>query len=203
MPVRIERTFQVREPVEKVWKLLSDPASVVTCVPGAQLTEKVDDRNFKGAVSVKVGPSVTDYKGEVRIERLDEQAHEIELVGKGLDVRGRGSASMKMTGKLRSLPNGVTEVAAISEVNVVGTLAQFGSRMIQDVSDFMFGEFVRRFQQQLQQTLSPAGDAAPVTEPPPTLPPAKPVNALSLLFAVLVSSIGRIVARILGRAHQT
>ena len=187
MAVRVEKKFQVKEPLEKVWKLLSDPASVATCVPGAQLTEKVDERTFKGSVSVKVGPSVTDYKGEVRIERLDAQAHEIELVGKGLDVRGRGSASMKMTGTLRSLPDGVTEVAAISEVNVVGALAQFGGRMIQDVSDFMFGEFVKRFQQQLQQMPQ---DAAPV-------------NAISLMLSVLRAAVARFFARFFGRAHET
>src|SRR5215472_13522932 len=104
--VRIEKTFQVKEPVETVWAFLSDPRKVVTSVPGAQLIEAVDDRTFKGSISVKVGPSVTDYKGEVHIERLDHATHEIELVGKGQDVRGRGSASMKMTGRVRSLPEG-------------------------------------------------------------------------------------------------
>src|SRR5215472_10850880 len=109
MAVRVEKTFQVQEPVEKVWAFLSDPRKVVTCVPGAQITEQVDDKNYKGAISVKVGPSVTDYRGEVQIVRLDAQNHEIEILGKGQDVRGRGSASMKMTGKLRALPDGGTE----------------------------------------------------------------------------------------------
>src|SRR5262249_43143546 len=104
MAVRIEKTFQVPEPVEKVWAFLSDPRKVVTSVPGAQITEEVDERNYKGAISWKVSPSVTDYKGEVQIGRLDPAADEIEILGKGQDVRGKGSAQMKMTGKLRELP---------------------------------------------------------------------------------------------------
>jgi carbon monoxide dehydrogenase subunit G len=100
MAVRIEKTFQVKEPVEIVWALLKDPRAVANFVPGAKITESVDERTFKGAISVKVGPTLTDFKGELRVERLDEQSHEIELVGKGQDVRGKGSASMKMTGKL-------------------------------------------------------------------------------------------------------
>src|SRR5580658_6780644 len=75
MAVRIEKTFEVSEPIDKVWALLSDPRKVVSCVPGAKLTEAVDDRTFKGAISVKVGPSLTEFKGEVKIVRLDEQAH--------------------------------------------------------------------------------------------------------------------------------
>ena len=115
MALQISKTFQVNEPVEKVWSFLSDPMQVAACVPGAQITEKVDDQTYKGAISVKVGPSVTDYKGEVQIVRLDNENHEIEILGKGRDVRGRGSASMKMTGKLRALDNGGTEVISTSE----------------------------------------------------------------------------------------
>src|SRR5277367_2964242 len=126
----IEKTFQVKEPVEQVWSLLSDPKRVATCVPGAKITEQVDDKTYKGTISVKVGPSATDYKGELEIVRRDAENHELEMIGKGQDVKGRGSASMKMTGKLRGLDDGGTEVTSISEVNVVGILAQMGSRVI-------------------------------------------------------------------------
>ncbi len=100
---------------------------------------------------MKVGPSVTDYRGEVQIVRVDNQNHEIEILGKGQDVRGRGSASMKMTGKLRTLDSGGTEVTSTSELNVVGILAQMGSRVIGEVSNIMFGEFTKNFQARLAQ----------------------------------------------------
>ena len=209
MAVRIEKTFQVKDPIDKVWRLLSDPRNVATCVPGAQITEAVDERTFKGSVSVKVGPSVTNYKGDVHFERLDAAAHEMELVGKGLDVTGRGSASMKMTGRLRSLPDGGTEVATVAEVNVVGILAQFGGRMIHDVSDIMFGEFTKRFEQQLAQTVEPA--AAPVGQgadgaqtatdlataaPTPAAP--EPVNAPAIFFRALGTAVLRFFRRLFG-----
>ena len=54
---------------------------MAACVPGAQITEQVDEKTYKGAIRVKVGPSVTDYKGEVQIVRLDAQNHEIEMSG--------------------------------------------------------------------------------------------------------------------------
>ena len=135
MAIEIKKTFQLKEPIEQVWSLLSDPRRVAACVPGAKITEQVDEKTYKGTISVKVGPSATDYKGELEIVRLDAANHEIEILGKGQDVRGRGSASMKMTGKLRSLEDGGTEVKSISEVNVVGILAQMGSRMINEVSN--------------------------------------------------------------------
>ena len=154
MALRIEKTFQVSQPIEKVWSLLSDPAKVASCVPGAQITEKIDEKTYKGSISVKVGPSLTDYKGEVQILRLDPQNHEIEIQGKGQDVRGRGSASMTMTGRLATLTDGATQVTSISEVNVVGILAQMGSRVITEVSNIMFDKFSQNFQALLQQPVA-------------------------------------------------
>jgi uncharacterized protein len=175
MALKIEKTFAVDEPVEKVWAVLSDPRKVATCVPGAQITGQVDEKAYKGAIKVKVGPSVTDYTGEVQIVRLDTENHEIEILGKGQDVRGRGSASMKMTGKLRALPSGGTEVTSVSEINVVGILAQMGSRVITEVSNIMFGEFVKNFQTRLQQPSDAAEGQAASAE-------AQPVNATSLAW---------------------
>ena len=179
MAIEIEKTFQVKEPIEQVWSLLSDPKRVATCVPGARITEQVDEKTYKGTISVRVGPSATDYKGELEIVRLDPKNHEMEILGKGQDVRGRGSASMKMTSKLRSLEDGGTEVTSVSEVNVVGILAQMGSRVISEVSNIMFQQFTKNFQALLQQ---PADAPAPE---------AKPISAASLAWAAAKGAFHR------------
>ncbi len=179
MAIPIEKSFQVKEPVDQVWALLSDPRKVATCVPGAKITEQVDDKTYKGTISVKVGPSATDYKGELEIVRLDPENHELEMIGKGQDVKGRGSASMKMTSKARSLEDGGTEVTSIAEVNVVGILAQMGARMINEVSNIMFAQFIRNFQANLEH---PA-DAASAE--------AKPISAASLAWAAAKGALHR------------
>jgi len=190
MAIKIEKTFQVTEPLETVWKFISDPRKVAHCLPGAQITETVDDRTFKGVIKVQVGPSVTDYKGQVHIERLDDQQHEIELVGKGQDVRGKGSASMKMTGKVRSLPDGNTEVASVAEINVVGLLAQMGARMIQEVSNKMFAEFTSNLRVRLEQERNPGVDPANTQN---TEGEAQPIKAIPLVASVVTESAVRFV----------
>jgi len=193
MAIRIEKTFQVQEPLETVWKFIRDPRKVANCLPGAQITETLDDRTFKGVIKVQVGPSVTDYKGQVHIERLDDQQHEIELVGKGQDIRGKGSASMKMTGKVQSLPDGSTEVASVAEVNVVGLLAQLGARMIQEVSNKMFAEFTSNLRVRLEQEKIPEGDPAKTQN---TAEEPQPINALPLVASVVRDSAVGFVRRI-------
>jgi uncharacterized protein len=196
--LRIEKTFQVSEPIEKVWSFLSDPTKVASCVPGAQITEKIDEKNYKGAISVKVGPSVTDYKGEVQILRLDPQNHEIEIQGKGQDVRGRGSASMTMTGKLATLAGGATQVTSTSEVNVVGILAQMGSRVITEVSNIMFEKFSQNFQALLQQAADqPAVATAATTDAatpgPPLVQAAAPIEGGSIAWLAFKRMFGNLL----------
>ena len=186
MAVTSEQTFQVQAPIAQVWALLSDPRKVATCVPGATITEQVDDKTYRGSISVKVGPSVTDYKGSVQIVRMDAQNYELEILGKGQDVRGKGSASMKMTGKLRSLPGGGTEVISVSEVNVIGILAQMGARVINEVSNVMFQEFTRSFQERLQQESTDAQASGASNAPAPA---ARPISGLSLVLKGLWSAI--------------
>lgn len=171
MAMQIEKTFRVEEPIERVWNLLSDPRRVAVCVPGAKITEQVNETTYKGAISVKVGPSATDYKGELQIVRLDTANHQIEIVGKGRDVKGRGSASMKMTGTARALESGGTQVTSVSELTVIGILAQMGARVINEVSNIIFAQFIKNFQTELQRP----GDA-PQTE-------AKPLSAASVAWA--------------------
>ena len=123
-------------------------------------------RNYKGAISVKVGPSVTNYKGSLQVVRLDPKAREIEILGKGQDVRGKGSASMKLTGAIHALADGSTEVKSVSELNVVGMLAQLGSRVISEVSNVLFQQFVANLQKQLEgsgETAEAPATAAPIS----------------------------------------
>ena len=86
---------------------------------------------------------------------------------------------MKMTGKLRALPDGGTEVAGISEITITGLLAQFGSRVVEEVSNQMFTEFSSSLQQSLQAT----GNRSGVAEK------AKPLRALPLVLAAVRNMI--------------
>jgi len=207
MKVTIDKTFKVSAPIDQVWVLLSDPNKVVGCVPGAGITETVDDRNYKGTVSMKVGPVVTNFKGDILIEVLDAERHKLVLKGDGVDAKGKGSASMTMTGDLKALDGGGTEVATSMEVSVIGRLAQFGARLMEDVSNRMFDQFVDCFEKKLAPSAVTEVSAAPGTpgsgeslakavSDEPAQP--EPIKALPLFFSVLGGAIVRFFRRLLG-----
>lgn len=144
MEATIKKNFTLEEPIEKVWAGLSDPMRISGCVPGATITEKVDDTNYKGEVTLKFGPIKSKYDGLITIEKMDNENHDMTLVGKGLDSKGKGSAEMTMNGDAKAVGEN-TEVDFQMVVNIQGTLAQFGSRLINDVSDQLMNQFVDNF----------------------------------------------------------
>ena len=144
MEATITKQFSLEEPLEKVWAGLSDPMRISGCVPGATITEKVDETNYKGEVTMKFGPIKAKYDGLITIQEMDNDHHKMELVGKGLDSKGKGNAEMTMNGV--AVSNGDnTDVDFKMVVNIQGTIAQFGSRLINDVSAQLMNQFVDNF----------------------------------------------------------
>ncbi|HWZ43893.1 MAG TPA: SRPBCC family protein [Candidatus Saccharimonadales bacterium] len=160
MSITFEKSFCTPAAIDKAWKFVSDPMQVVRCIPGAKITGQVDAHTFAGLIQMKMGASTATYAGTVKVLRVDENTHEVEIMGKGKDTTGRGSASLKMTGRVRPLATGGSEVTGTLEMNVLGLLAQIGSRLFSDVSSYMFNEFTSSVQGRLKSEL--AADAAEV-----------------------------------------
>lgn len=188
MQVTLKNSFTIDQPIERVWKFLSDPYKVAPCLPGAEILEAVDEKTYKGAIKMKLGPFTSQFKGEVTIEHLDEAAHEIRMVGKGKDVKGTGSASMTISGKLKALPDGGTEMESQSDLIISGKLAQFGSRMIEDVSKSMFRKFTEAFSARL--AAEAAGEAPPETDPGDNA-----VSVTEVAGAVVRGAMGRLFGK--------
>ena len=160
MNTLIEKEFDIEQPIDLVWKSLADPEDIVVCVPGAAITEKLDDRNYKGEVVTKFGPIKAKYAGDIEIQELDEANYKMVLKGRGLDSKGKGSADMLMNGTLTEV-DGKTNVKFSMDITIVGMLAQFGSRLINDVSDQLLNQFVANFKKKLASS-APAAPASAV-----------------------------------------
>jgi uncharacterized protein len=207
MPMEISKTFVVNASAEAVWGLLTDPQRVARCLPGAAITNQVDEQTHAGTITVKVGPVAATYKGTMRFERLDAATRTAEIVAAGQDVRGKGGADMRMTSRLVEREAGGTEVAISSQVNVMGILAQFGRGMIQDVSDQMFDKFVAAVRAELETPGVTPSSSSPQVSGNQIMPVAsgvvrlgeatgtEPIEVLSFGSAVVGRAAGRAALR--------
>jgi carbon monoxide dehydrogenase subunit G len=194
MAFKIEERFEVRAPVERVWKYLIDPARVVECLPGAELVEMTDAQNFVGAIKVKVGPLAMSYKGKAKFTEVNEETHHVRMVGDGREVGGSGSTKVTMLSTVAPLASGGgSEVVVNAEVELVGKIVQFGRGMIEEVSRQMF----RQFSTCVRAKLEVVEDAQP-TEPPVETE-AKAVAAAPLAFRALWAIIVRFFKGLFGK----
>ncbi len=229
MAIDIQETFQVRAPIDLVWRFLLDPQQVAPCMPGAELDEIVDAQTFHGNVKIKVGAITTRYKGKVHLTKVDEAARQIEMSAEGRETGG-GTAKGTMHAEMRTLPEGLTEVVAKASVDLTGKIMQVGRGMIQGVSHQLFLQFVAAVQSHLEPIAAAAAAsaaAAPVaaaTAPaaaasgngaaeaprvviPEVLPPPLPrpqveaqaIRIVPIVMNVLWTAIARFFRRLLGR----
>jgi carbon monoxide dehydrogenase subunit G len=207
MGLRFEHAFVVKAPADRVWAYLTDPYRVAPALPGAAITEKVDEQTYAGNITVKVGPVSARYKGTVRFVKLDPASRTADIAAFGQDMSGRGGADMKMTSRLTERAPGETEVSVVSEVSVTGMLAQLGRGMMQDVSDQMLRKFTEAMRAELERPESAASAPAPAvaaaataapaspTAPVPAPAPAPPIEVVSFGSQI----VGRAAGRALGR----
>ena len=183
MAFKIEERFEVQAPVERVWKYLIDPARVVECLPGAELIEMKDDRNFAGAIKVKVGPLAMSYKGNAKFTEVNEETHEVRMVGDAREVGGSGSTKVSMLSTVAPLAGGGSEVLVNADIDLVGKIVQFGRGMIEEVSRQMFRQFSSCVKQHLEIPEEPQAQKVE--------PETKSVSGISLAFHALWAIIVR------------
>lgn len=149
MKTQLEKSFEVPQGSDLVWEHLIDPNKVMDCVPGVSIDEKVGENHYKGKVGMKFGPIGAKYDADIFYDLIDAANRKIILTGKGVDVKGQGSADMTMTMNITDREDGGAKLDAIMDVTINGKIAQFGARLITTVSNQLFNQFVSNFSKKL------------------------------------------------------
>ena len=150
MKVALSKTFTIRAPISAVWDFMTNVEKVCTCIPGAQYEENMGEEQHSVMLLVKVGPIKSSYRSTVSIRSLDNKNYTIEIEGQGTDTKGKGGATMELVGVLSENENGTTQINGDSTITIQGMLAQFGSRMVEDVSNQLFIQFTNSLAAKLE-----------------------------------------------------
>jgi uncharacterized protein len=204
--VQIENSFAVEAPPDRVYEFLLDVNNVVSCVPGAELSEVVDPDTFKGKVRIKVGPVTVSYNGTARITSRDAATRSATLEAEGRETTGSGSAQASTVMSVAVDGEGST-VTLATDFTVVGRVAQFGRGIMEDVSRHLVGQAAECIQSKLEApppgaspppgtAAAPSGNPGPAAEtsfqPPSSSSPPAALDALALGRAVAKERLSRL-----------
>lgn len=204
--MKIANQFTVSAPIEEAWDVLCDLERVIPLMPGAQLVGHEGD-DYLGKVKVKVGPVTSEFSGKVHFLEQDRDQHRAVFDAKGKEARGTGNAAATVTARLQAAGERTT-VTVDTDLKIVGKLAQFGSGMLQQVSEKLLGQFVESLEAELatQGATVPANTngekqipAWPVNPVPGTreVPEPEPIDLLQLAGGDQLKKYGAVAAAVL------
>ena len=200
--MEIENEFDVPAPIDHVWTYLLDVERVAPCMPGAELTEVIDDHTWKGKVNMKLGPVSLAFAGTVTMQERDDQAKRIVLAAKGMEQKGKGAANASVTSWLEQ-GDGVTNVKMRADIHLTGTVAQLSRGLLPEVSRKLTQQFADCLLQSMRaaevQATESADLAAAVAAPVEATARPKPIGGIRLGLAAIWTSIKGFFRRLFGK----
>jgi carbon monoxide dehydrogenase subunit G len=206
MPDISEQTL-IPAPLGVVWPLLSDPAEVAACIPGAQLAPSTGDGLWRGSIKVKFGPTVAAFRGEAKLD-YDHDAHRCSIEGRGIDQRG-ASRALANGEVLAAAEGDSTRLTVNGSFTVTGPLETFANAGGVHVARALLAEFANNMANRAMAaapaatpTASDTGADAPSMVAAPAAPPAPPppapaaeINAFGLLWRAFLSWLSSLFGR--------
>jgi uncharacterized protein len=175
--VKMENEFTVEAPVEQAWETLLDLERITPCLPGAALEEESGDE-YKGTMTIRLGPVTQKYNGTVSFEETDEESRRAVLKADGKDARGQGTASATITSTLTE-EDGGTKVHVETDMHLTGRAAQFGRGVQQEVATKLINQFAECLEKEImgENTREEPEQPEETEEPEETAEPEEAASA--------------------------
>ncbi|TCV02579.1 carbon monoxide dehydrogenase subunit G [Paracandidimonas soli] len=177
--MQFSNSFEVSLPPEQAWPLLMNVEAIVPCMPGAELIEKIDERTFKGKVSVKLGPVGLAFICDAKFEEVDDEARTAVIKASGADAKGRGSAMASIDFRCQPCAAG-SKILITTDLELSGAVAQYGRGvgLIQNVANQIIGQFARNLEARIAHDKE-YGESPQATPEQLATPSPKAVPAVS------------------------
>jgi carbon monoxide dehydrogenase subunit G len=148
----MEGRFILKAPIQKVWDTLLEPETLLSCIPGAEKIERVDERTYDCVIKQKVGPISVKFKFKSTITKSEPPRH-MEVEGEGEDIGKAGHFMQKSVVELREISEKEVEVAYKTDAMIVGKLAMFGDRIMRAKAKKVEEEFTMALQERLKNAV--------------------------------------------------
>jgi carbon monoxide dehydrogenase subunit G len=135
--MHFEGSVPIKASREKVWAFVIDPDQVGQCGPGVETIEVVDDTHFKATAKVGIGFISARFNVAMTIaELVAPDKAVIKAHGQAPGSAVDADASMNLSDG----PDGTTVMDWSADVNISGTLAGVGARLIEGTANKMIGQ---------------------------------------------------------------
>ncbi|HEY6762126.1 MAG TPA: SRPBCC domain-containing protein, partial [Baekduia sp.] len=173
--MKVQESFVITEPREKLWSFFEQVDQVAACVPGVESVELVDADNSNVRVTQSVGPMTATFDIKMRVTAREPQEL-MSFTAVGRAVKGAmGNVRTTNTVRLADVDEG-TRVDVEADLAMGGVLGTVGQKVVSK----QVAQVTRAFAESLERSIkgeAPAAAGAPAPGPSAAAPRRRPVGA--------------------------
>lgn len=153
--MKLQGEYLFDGPREAVWDLVRDPDVLARALPGTQSLDKVAENVYEGKMNVRIGPVAGLFSGKLTVSNeVPPESYTLTVEGKGGPGFGKGSGDVQLVDQ----GDGTTLMKYQGELQVGGTIANVGQRLIETVANSMAKQAFESLNRSLKVRL--AGETA-------------------------------------------
>lgn len=191
--MRFSNEISVDAQADELFAFVSDPEQVVKCLPGASV-EGRDGEDWRGAMSLKVGPIKASYRGTLRFLELDPEARRAVMRVRADEASGQGQAEARITSEIEE-GDGSACIRMETDLQIRGKVAQFGRGAMEQLA----GRMLERFAANVEQAIAGDGEAPAAADDGMGLP--LPRIPSGVWWAVAGGAVGFGAGFLIGRSR--
>lgn len=204
MAIELKEVADIEAPLEDVWRFLLSPTELASCMPGAEVTEVIDDRSFKGSLRIRVGAISAKYVGAVTYQEVDLDRRRVVMKLQAGEGSG-GTVNGTISTELVPVSDKVTRADVQSSIDATGRLIQVGRGMIDGIARQVIGTFVGNVQKHLaaRAPVDSAGREMPAGPSDDKQKHAESLNVSAFVWKAIVSRLSSVFARLFRRSRSS
>ena len=138
--MKISGSYVLRLPPEEAYKKLQDPEVLAGAMPGCESLEKIGEDQYRMKMKMALASLSGNFDGKVRItDQSPPNSFKLMVEGSGKVGFMKGEGNLKFTAK-----DAGTEVSYEGDVQVGGTIAAVGQRLIDATAKMMIKRFFEK-----------------------------------------------------------
>jgi carbon monoxide dehydrogenase subunit G len=192
--MRFSNEISVAAQADELFAFVSDPEQVVRCLPGASV-EGRDGDDWRGAMSMRVGPIKASYRGTLRFLELDPDARRAVMRVRAEEASGQGQAEARIVSEIEE-DDGAACIRMETDLQIRGKVAQFGRGAMEQVA----GRMLERFADNVEHAIRGEAPEAAEDEAAATLPLPRVPKGLRWLLAGGAAGFG--IGFLVGRSRR-
>ena len=143
--MKVQGTYTLEAPVEKVWTFLMDPQAIARVIPGCETLQEVEPDKYRATMKIGIAAIKGTYNGSVQLfDKMPPTHYRMLVDGSGTPGFVKGEASVELAAQGQQ-----TVLTYDADTQVGGLIANVGQRLISGAAKLIINQALKKLTEEL------------------------------------------------------